>query len=233
MKSVLLTALVIILTISISVGQIEYRKPYTTSGGELIFSVANISDNGVDIDPVVRFSGFFNAQTLLNYDFNSSAGVFTGLSIKNVGFIFDVPNSNMRKKVRTYNIGIPIGFKLGNLNKVFFYGGYELEFPINYKEKTFVNDDKEDKFDTWFSSRTNTIFNSVFLGVQLPYGANIKFKYYLSNFFNQDYTEKDENGISYKPYEGFEANIFYFSLSFDLFKNAEFYHKKMESTTEL
>jgi hypothetical protein len=193
--------------------------------------MANISADGVDIDPVVRFSGFFNVQSYLNYDFSSSAGVFAGLSIKNVGFIFDVPNSNQRKKVRTYNLGIPIGFKLGNLNNIFVYGGYELEFPINYKEKTFINDEKEDKFNTWFSNRTKTVQSSAFIGLQLPYGANIKFKYYFSNFFNQDYAQKDENGIAYKPYEGLEANIFYFSLSFDLFKNVGYYRSNKDSSS--
>lgn len=224
------SVLIILLAVNISVAQTEYKKAYVSSGGEMIFSMANISADGVDIDPVVRFSTFFNVQTLVNYDFSSSAGVFTGLSIKNVGFIFDVPNSNERKKVRTYNLGIPVGFKLGNLDNIFIYGGYELEFPINYKEKTFVNDEKEDKFNVWFSSRTKTVQSSVFVGLQFPFGANLKFKYYLSNFFNEDYTAKDENGISYKPYEGLEANIFYFSLSFDLFKPVESYRTNKDSS---
>jgi hypothetical protein len=230
MLKLLPALLITLLAVNVSVAQTEDNKPYVTSGGELIFSMANISDNGADIDPVVRFSGFFNLQSLLNYDFNSSAGVFTGLSIKNIGFIFDVPNSNQRKKVRTYNLGIPIGFKIGNLDKIFIYGGYELEIPLNYKEKTFINDEKDDKFNTWFSKRTNTFMSSAFIGLQLPYGANVKFKYYFTNFFNQDYTAEDENGVPYKPYEGFEANIFYFSLSFDLFKDHDFYHSKNGST---
>jgi hypothetical protein len=211
----------------------EIRKAYTTSGGELIFSLANMTYGDVDVDPVVRFSGFFNAQTFLNYDFSSSFGLFSGLSIRNIGFIYDVPNSNIRKKVRTYNVGIPIGFKFGNLNRVFLYGGYEFELPINYKEKTFVNDDKDDKFDAWFSNRTNSVFHTLFVGVQLPYGTNLKFKYYLTSFFNEGYKEKDDSGNTIMPYDGIDANIFYFSLSFNMFKNDQFYHKQRDNNVDL
>ncbi len=208
----------------------EIKKAYTTSGGELIFSLASMTYDDVNVDPVVRFSAFFNAQTLVNYDLSHSFGLFAGLSIKNIGFIYDVPDSNIRKKARTYNIGLPLGFKVGNLDKVFLYGGYEIELPINYKEKTFVNDDKEDKFNSWFSDRTNTVFHTLFLGIQLPYGANLKFKYYLTKFFNEDYKEKDDSGNTVMPYQGIDANIFYFSLSFNMFRNDQFYVGKPKDT---
>ena len=49
-------------------------------------------------------------------------------------------------------------------------------------------------------------------GVQLPYGATLKFKYYLTNFFDEDFTENDGQGGTYKPYENVNVNIFYFSF---------------------
>lgn len=198
------------------------RNVYTTSGGEMIFSLANMTYDGADLDPILRWSPVFNFQNLVHFDKGNGTGFFTGFDFHNVGFIYDVPNSNQRKKVRNYNIGIPAGIKFGNANGMFIYGGYELEIPINYKEKTFENDDKVKKFNTWFSKRTNTFNSALFLGVQLTHGANIKFKYYLTNFYKKSYTEKDSNGNDVQPYKNFDVNIFYFSLTFDLFRNDEF-----------
>ncbi|MDZ7648113.1 MAG: hypothetical protein U5K54_13550 [Cytophagales bacterium] len=135
-------------------------------------------------------------------------GVFTGLAVRNVGFIYDVPDQpGVRMKHRTYNLGVPIGFKIGNLDKAFLFGGYEFEIPIVYKEKTFVNEDKQDKTTIWFSNRVNTWNNTVFLGVQLPAGLSVKFKYYLTNFFNKDY-ESTSNGVTTKPYANSDYNVF-------------------------
>jgi hypothetical protein len=194
------------------------RGVYTTSGGELIFSLANMNYNGADLDPVVRFSPVFNFQNLVHFDKGNGRGIFTGLSFRNVGFIYDNPDDGARYKVRTYNLGVPIGFNFGNNEGFHVYGGYELEIPLNYKEKKFVDESKEDKFNTWFSKRTNLLNSSLFVGVQLREGANIKFKYYLTNFYDKDYTQSDGN----KPYENFDVNVFYFSLTFDLFQNDQF-----------
>jgi hypothetical protein len=68
------------------------------------------------------------------------------------------------------------------------------------------------------------------VGVQFPYGAGLKFKYYLTNFHNKDYTATVD-GVQYKPYEGLNSNVFYISLTFSLFKNTDLYYKQ-ESKTE-
>jgi hypothetical protein len=198
------------------------KKVYTTTSGELIFSFAKISNSGEEEGSNMRFSPVVNIQNWVNIDLSESFGWFSGLSVRNVGFIYDVPNVDVKMKYRTYNLGIPIGIKVGNLNKSFLFAGYELEIPVNYKEKQFIDGEKEDKKSSWFSSRTNTVNHSLMAGVQLPYGATVKFKYYLTNFFNKDY--KDSNGI--KIYENYDVNVFYFSLSFGLLKDAEFYYKE-------
>src|SRR5204863_281007 len=123
--------------------------------------------------------------------------------------------NNTKTKFRTYNVGIPVGLKIGNINKVLLFGGYEIEFPIAYKQKTFVNEDKKDKDVIWFSDRVEPVQHSVLLGFQFKHGATIKFKYYFSEFFNRDHTEL-ENGIESKPYD-VGVNIFYFSLSWNVF----------------
>ena len=203
------------------------KTTYWTSGGEMIFSFARIDNQGDESGNIMRFSAFFHIQSLFNVDFNRNAGFFTGVTVRNIGFIYDVPQTEIRKKYRTYNAGIPVGIKLGKMDGGFFYAGYEVEFPLNYKEKTFKNEVKDDKFNVWFSDRVEPIAHGPFVGFQLPYGANIKFRYYLNNFFNKDYTETDEQGFQVKPYD-IDVNIFYVSLSFNLFKDAHWYHKKVK-----
>ena len=200
-------------------------KIYTTSSGELIFSFANVDYAGNEEGSIMRFSPVFNIQNWLNYDKSEKFGFFTGLSLRNVGFIYDVDETT-RKKYRTYNIGIPLGIKIGNLADKFFFFGYELEIPVNYKEKTFINEEKDDKKNIWFTGRVPILNHSLMAGIQLPYGATLKFKYYLTNFFDKDFTESDGQGGTYKPYDNVNVNIFYFSLSFGLLKDTNFYYKK-------
>lgn len=207
-----------------SFGQ-DQPKVYTTSSGELIFSFASISANGSEEGSVMRFSPVINIQNWVNFDKTDNFGFFTGLSVRNVGVIYDDPSQpNTRIKARTYNVGIPLGLKLGNLQKRFFFVGYELELPVNYKEKIFVNEEKEEKRNIWFSNRVPTINHSLMAGIQLPYGSTLKFKYYLTNFYNKDYSGNDSQGNSIKPYENLDINVFYISLSFGLLKNTDFYY---------
>lgn len=224
-KKLILTSLTL-LAISLAV-QAQPEKFYTTSGGEVIFSSAQLDNNGSEEGNIIRFSPVINFQNMINYDVGRSFGLFSGLTFRNVGFIYDTPNSNIRKKYRTYNLGIPVGVKIGNLNGFFVYGGYEFEIPFNYKEKTFEGGNKTDKFNVWFSDRTTRIQEAIMIGIQFPYGSNIKFKYYLTNFFNKDFSES-VNGVTVRPFENFDVNVFYISLNFDLFRNTSLYYKDMK-----
>jgi hypothetical protein len=202
-------------------------KSYFSSGGEIIFSFATIDHKGESTGNVMRFSPVFNIQGMFNYDMTKHFGGFVGLTVRNVGYIYDnyeVSTNNasnpeetkmVKKKFRTYNLGIPVGLKLGVMNKTFVYGGYEIEFPFAYKEKTFDGDHKDDKFVVWFSDRVEQFQHGFFAGVQMPWGTNLKFKYYLSNFHNMDYVDNDGK----MPYEDLNANIWYFSLSYNLLRN--------------
>lgn len=219
-----LAVLLFVFTSLITLGQ-DKKKVYTTSSGEMIFSFASIAANGNEESSVLRFSPVINIQNWVNFDKADNFGFFTGLSVRNVGVIFDVPGQpNTRVKARTYNVGVPVGVKLGNLDGLFFFAGYELELPLNYKEKIFVNEEKQEKRNIWFSNRVPTINHSLMAGVQMPYGATLKFKYYLTNFYNKNYTENDGQGNIIKPYENLDVNVFYVSLSFGLLKNTDFYY---------
>ena len=199
------------------------KKVYWTGGGEMIFSFVDANDGQQDWGSIIRFSPVLNIQTIANYDVSEKFGLFSGINIRNVGFIADT-EPGVRMKYRTYNAGIPIAIKVGNLDGLMVFGGYEFEFPFVYKEKRFENEKKVDVTTIWFSKRNSSTMHSLFAGVQFPYGTTLKFKYYLSNFFNQDYRAVDENGQTVTPFANYQANIFYISLSFHLFYNDEFYY---------
>ena len=219
-KSILVLILVI-LSVKPGTSNAQETRSYSTSGGEIIFSWADASTDSFDLDIITRFSPVLNIQWQYHYDLNNNFGLFTGLNIRNVGFIFDDPTAvDTRYKARSYTLGIPASVKIGKMKGFFLFGGYELEFPFNYKQKKFVNEDKVEKITSWFSNRTPTIYQSFFAGFQTPFGTQLKFKYYFTNFFNEKYAADDGNGGVIHPYEGISANVFYVSLSF------QFMHKK-------
>jgi hypothetical protein len=219
MKKCTLFACLLIFMLSAVKAQTSH---YTSASSEMIFSFAKIKKNGSEIGSNLRWSPVFNIQVLRNHNFTQHFGLFHGFAIRNVGFIYDIPGTDTLKKFRTYNLGIPLGFKLGNINNGFFlYGGYEFEIPFNYKEKTFIGERKEDKFSVWFSDRTDWWTQSVFAGINFRGGFNIKFKYYLNNFFNKSFYEtRTENGLAvkYEPFKDFNANVFYISIDWNVFK---------------
>jgi hypothetical protein len=150
--------------------------------------------------------------------------LFTGLALRNVGYIFDNYNdfaedATYKKKFRSYNLGIPVGFKIGDLDRMFLYAGYEAELAFLYKEKTFEGGDKIGKITGWFSDRQNIFQHGFLVGVQLPKGAYLKFNYYLSEFHNQDFVDGNGN----KPYEGLNSQVFYFSLNLLIIRDTEIY----------
>jgi hypothetical protein len=220
MRTIAIFLTVFALNVSGAFAQTE-SKAYVSSAGEMIFSFANVSQNGVDKSSLMRWAPVINLQSTLNRDFSQNVGVFTGLAMRNVGYIMDDYTSQdindngavFKKKFRSYNVGVPFGIKIGNLDNMFIYGGYEIELPFLYKEKTFINDTKENKINEWFSNRQEMFQQSFFAGIQFPYGMNLKFKYYISEFHNQGY--KTSNGVT--PYAGLKSNVFYFSLSYFMF----------------
>jgi len=203
---------------------------YGSQEWEIIFSFADIDNRQETTDNIMRWSPVINLMGYTNYDFSKNLGVYAGFGIRNVGFIADFPErgNDERTKYRTYNLGIPVGFKIGNLDQAkprFLFAGYEFEVPFHYKEKRFVNGDKEQKISAWFTGRTEVFTQSLFVGWQTRSGMAIKFKYYLDPFFNEDYEEfidgPDGNRIGVKPFENFTANVFYISLSFYPFRNLD------------
>lgn len=190
---------------------------YTSYGGEMLFSFADIDDHGQQGNSLLRWAPVLNIYTYANKDLSDHLGIYGGLSVLNVGYIYDGytdPSNQVKykKKFRTYNLAIPVGLKIGKLDNVFLFAGYSVEFPFVYKEKTFDGGDKVGKITGWFSNRPEPVQHGFHVGVQLPEGLTINFKYYLSEFHRQDFM--DSQGL--KPYEGLESHIFYFSLSYKM-----------------
>lgn len=191
----------------------ENKKLYTTTNFELIFSFADVDSADKDYNNIVRFTCFFHLQEFVHWDFNNYLGVFSGGAIRNVGFIIE--DRDIKQKFRSYSLGLPIGIKLGNFEKNYYlYAGGEIEYLFWFKQKTFEGN-KKTVSDDWFGSQTNTFIPSVFAGIQFPKGINVKFKYYLDNFFNQDYTAYS-NGIASQPYKNIDSRMFYVSVCFNL-----------------
>lgn len=177
-------------TILICVSAQAQITKYRTSNSEIGLSYALIDDIN-DGNVIPRFSYWFNFQEAYNFDFGGTFGLFAGFSVRNVGFIVNYNDSmQTKKKYRTYNLGIPLGFKIGNLaadDKFYFFAGGEIEFPLHFKEKTFYNDKKQFKYGEWISERTNLLQPSVFLGVNFPSQWSIKLKYYFMDYMNAGY----------------------------------------------
>ena len=228
----------------ITVTAVAQNKPYTVTSGEIIFSNsqasftqefmnkysgANLASNNV------RFTCFFHLGQYVHYDFSNNVGMFSGLAIRNVGMITDetlpqqvaggegtVTYDEYKIIRRQYTLGIPLALKIGAFDKhLYFFGGGEYEMAFHFKEKywtgNFDRDGSKTKDTEWFSSQTPTFLPSVFGGIQFPYGLNVKFKYYLTDFLNHDY-KGNGNAVGGSPYDVSDqsryeqSNMFYFSI---------------------
>lgn len=192
---------------------------YTTAGAEMIFSFATVSQNGNERQTKMRWSPVFNFGVHTHYDFSKSIGVFSGIKVRNIGFIYQDENN---KKViqRTYSLGIPIAIKVGNLDKFFVYAGYQFELPFHYKYKSWDSSDRsgaKTKFTNWFSDATPGVMHTIIGGIQFYRGLNLKFEWYLDNFINPDYTR---NGVVIN--DGLEVQVFSISVAANMFRGTKF-----------
>lgn len=240
MKNIFIIGVILLSLISFeSKAQINM---YRSSGGEIIFSNADVRFNGVGVNTNTRFTLFFHVQQFVNLDLTRNIGLFAGGAIRNVGLITedlyqnvgfsDVdlthPNWNKNTKIkrRSYSLGFPVAFKLGQLDKNYFlYAGGEYEWMFHYKQKQFLDDNKT-KFKEWGSKRVNPWVPSLFAGVQFPGGFNLKLKYYMQDFLNTDFTGVDfGQDVDYSQFQS--SGIWYISVAVVL--NKKQLQKMMET----
>lgn len=192
---------------------------YTTSGAEMIFSWSTVTEDGEERDARMRWSPVFNFGFHGHYDFSKNFGVFTGFKVRNIGFIYQ-DSDNKKVIQRTYNMGIPLAIKFGDLDNFFLYGGYQLEIPFHYKYKSWDSSDRsgaKTKFTNWFSDATPRVMHTIIGGIQFYRGLNLKFEWYLDNFINPNYTRNGEI-IN----EGLEVQVFSLSLAANMFRGTRF-----------
>ncbi|NSL88951.1 hypothetical protein ECE50_019065 [Chitinophaga sp. Mgbs1] len=203
------------LTISFGKYPKHRQKMYVTTNLSGMVSFASMKDNGEYLRNIPRFSFVFNYSTNFNKDFSRHFGVFTGFGIKNIGLI-SKPTDSLKLKQRVYTIGIPVGFKIGDVTggTFFFFAGGEIDMAVNYKEKQFVNGRKEHKFNEWFSDRTPLLMPSVFAGFRINPGFGLKVQYYPQNFFNRDFNYSDK-GTKVYPYKNLDANMVLVTLGYN------------------
>jgi len=227
--------------------QEEQKKFYTSAGGEWIFSF--ITPNEDYEATSMRFQAWFHLQLNWHYDFSKHVGGFFGIGSRNLGYTskpttndfytngkltvynasteeYELNTSFSNKEIetikrRSYTITFPLGLKVGKLgqNRFVFFGG-EIEFPFHYKNKVWIDGEKEMVYTEWFSNKTNPYLLSSFIGFQFPGGINLKFKYYFDNLMNQDYSV-NENGIEVKPFQNLKSQIFYFSFGMNMFSTSK------------
>lgn len=221
-------ALIFILTI-VTIETRAQKKIYHSNGGEVILSGADVGFNGTAVNTNLRFTLFFHTQHHLNFDLSNHLGLFTGLGIRNVGFIVEDYyqnvgfanvdnnhpnwNKNTKFKRRSYSLGFPLAIKIGNFDKhFFFFAGGEYEWMFHYKQKLFLDGNKT-KFTEWTSDRVNPWIPSLFAGVQFPQGFRLKFKYYMDDFLNTSFRGTDFGQAV--DYSGFESTgMWYVSMAF-------------------
>ena len=180
---------------------IPIQRSYFAAVSEGILSVGNLGkvtlfnpSDGTSFtenqhSPIMRFSTFLHFGEQFHMNFGKSFGLYTGIGVRNIGMINRL-NDSIKVKQRVYALGVPVGIKLGDMQKrVYLALGAELELFFNYKQKTFLGSgrgDKVEKFNEWFSDRTPLLNPSLFLEFKFKKGTYLKLRYYPLNFLVAD-----------------------------------------------
>jgi len=216
----------------------KIRKFYV--GGALdgsIFSTATIHQDGMIYDPsgatlpatnkmgILRFTYFVNLGFTFNFNFSEHFGLYTGVDIKNIGYI-DQDNGYTDKR-RTYNVGAPLGIKIGNMGDHgnYFFAGGGLDVAINYQEKYFKDRDNKTRINEWWSDRTPRTMPYAFAGFCFNHHITAKVQYYMNNFMNTDYQDVNGNFI----YQGTDVHLILLSVGFGMHMSMKHGHKDMDN----
>lgn len=207
-------------------------KIYAVTSGEFLFQTAQVSfteqfmqDNPSAelVGNPLRFTLFLHLGQYMHFDFTDNLGLYSGVGMRNVGFIsderLDINNSGTVQDFkiirRSYNLGVPLAIKIGSFkNNFYFFAGGEYELMFAYKEKYWNSHSRsgtKTKSNQWFGNQTPTFIPSVFAGLHFPGGIHLQFKYYLNNFINTNYTNPNNPISDLTRYK--DATVMYVSLS--------------------
>jgi hypothetical protein len=187
------------------------QKKYAAHQTDLIFSLSSMNTTNDPTSAVMRFSGFLNHEEQLHFDFGKTIGMYTGLGVKNIGFINRFENHKTNFKQRAYALGIPLAIKIGHLNNQAFVAlGGELNLMVHYKQKFLYNDTKI-KSGEWFSDKVTLLNPAIFLQIKFLKSQTITFKYFLNDFLQYQSSGLTlPNGTLISDY-GRSSKLFYIS----------------------
>lgn len=214
------------------------QKSYSVSVTEFIFSYSDVEFSEAFYSEYpqaeisksnVRFTAFLHISQEWHLDFTNNIGIITGLGLRNIGLISDemLPDMDDNNRMinykiirRLYTLGVPLAVKLGSFkNHIFIYFGGEAELGLHYKEKYWTNTHSRDGDKsintTWLGEQTPLFLPSVYGGIQLPKGINIRVKYYLNDFLNRNYsTGRNTNEFNISDLTRYKtAQVYYLALS--------------------
>ncbi len=218
-------------SVTLNMPKTPIHKIYVASGLDgAIFSTATVQrPYRANTWGTLRFTYFINYGLTFNYDFSNFIGAYAGLDLKNIGFIEKRKDTTI--KHRTYDLGIPVGVKIGNMKDRFYgFAGGGVETPINYREKAFVNRGDKQKFNEFFSDRTSHILPYIFAGVSVKPGVSLKLQYYLTNYMNPDFQGYDRTKVYGKPYAGYDVHLFLISIGVNMpYSKPKLYDKDIKN----
>lgn len=189
----------------------QAQQSYLSSQGEYVFSFSGYSGPDGNSDGRMRFSVFPNTEIAYNIDGKGLWGMYSGLTFRNIGLIW---NDGQRHKRRALSFGVPLAFKVGDLeNDKFLFVGGEAEFFFHYKRKDWTVDGSKIKNGSWLSDEVNQFQPSIMLGYNTGV-LMLRAKYYINTFFNEDFERPVAGGGVEKVYANSNSNIIYFSVAF-------------------
>jgi len=213
-KSLLLFTFFIALCSSINAQTSSSSKSgcRVSSHGGYVFSFGQFERNSNLLKNPVRFTVVINFGLDAQWQ-SEHVGLSVGLETRNLGTITeDTLNKydNVRVKSRVYTLGVPVSVMFGNMkNKTYFFVGGEYEYTFDYKEKVFVDGDKQYKSKGDYTYNVNRWLASAHAGVQIKSGTYLKFQYYLTPFFHDKYQFTYTKGTT-QVYAPFNKSQLYF-----------------------
>jgi hypothetical protein len=217
MKKSLLLILSLLSIQSILFAQIN-KKVYVVFENKALFQMGLLKDSaGNKQNSSMRFAPFANLTLEMHKDLDITFGIYTGIGVKNVGFIYK-PNDSINSKVksRAYSLCIPIGFKYGNIiEDKYLYVSAELLIQLGYKEKAFTNDGDISIRKNLYKSNPINIFNyCATIGYNYK-GYTIGVEYTLGNFYDPNYRfQPDKANAKYTMAGPSKSNILTFFFGF-------------------
>jgi hypothetical protein len=200
------------------------NKMYGVFESKTLFQLGLLEDSaGNSITPVLRFAPFANYTLQAHKDLGNKFGVYTGIGIKNVGFISRDNTNDVTVKSRAYCLSIPVGLKFGNLKEdryLFLSGEFLAQF--DYKEKVFTNDGNDkSKRKSFYDDDINPFNYSGSIGFNVK-GFIIGAEYTFSDFFSDKYRFQPDKANSAVTMAGpSKSNILTFFFGFRTNLSAE------------